>query len=419
MSAINDKLASSSASNSPGANTPTANTPTANTPSAQRPRVLFIVNSLRFGGVEKHAVTLLNQIDINQIDLTLVYLKDERQLLAQLDQSRLQREAVFLDVQKRIDWAALRRLAALIQELQIDVLLCTNNYPLWYGSLVRLLVPRKLVLVEVLHTTEIGSFTLQWQFVLTMPFYWASNRLVYVCENQRQYWRKRALSRWRDQVIHNGIDIDYFSPAHYSQAQIAAQRQAYGAEPDDFVIGICAVFRPEKAHGDLLQAVANLRAQGKRVRVWLIGDGIERPRVEAKIAALGLQQVATITGFQDDVRPLIVACDAIAIVSTAVETFSIAALEAMALGKPMLMSNIGGASEQVEPGDNGYLFPPGDVAALGEAILRLMPAGQSQLLGQRAREKVCRQFSLRGMVEHYQTMLLALAARGQRRGDKA
>ncbi len=375
----------------------------------RRLRVLFIVNSLRFGGVEKHVVTLLNQIDITQFDLSLVYLKDERHLLAQLDQSRLQREAVFLDVKKSMDWAAVRRLAALIQELEIDVLLCSNNYPLWYGTLVRLLVPRKLLLVEVLHTTEISVFNLKIQFALTVPFYWAAHRLVYVCENQRQYWRKRGLSRWRDQVIHNGIDIEFFSPAHYGSQQIAQQRQECGAGPQDFVIGICAVFRPEKAHGDLLQAVAALRAQGKRVRAWLIGDGVERARLEAKIVELGLQEAVTITGFKDDVRPLIAACDAIAIVSTAVETFSIAALESMALGKALIMSNIGGASEQIEPGVNGYLFPAGDVPALTRAILQLMENGQCTLMGQRAREKVCRDFSLQGMLKQYQTMLQDVA----------
>jgi glycosyltransferase involved in cell wall biosynthesis len=372
----------------------------------RRLRVLFIVNSLRFGGVEKHVVTLLNQLDRDQFDLSLVYLKDERHLLPQLDQTRLQREAVFLNVQKKIDWAAVRRLAALIRELQIDVLLCSNNYPLWYGSLVRLLVPQKLRLVEVLHTTELNSLNLRLQFLFSMPFYWASHRLVYVCENQRQHWRKRALSRWRDQVIHNGIDIDFFSPAHYGSQHIAQQRAAWGAQPDDFVIGICAVFRPEKAHGDLLLALAALRAQGHSVKACLIGDGVERPRLEAKIVELGLAQAVTITGFQDDVRPLIVACDAIAIVSTAVETFSIAALESMALGKAMIMSDIGGASEQVEPGVNGYLFPAGDVAALSQAILQLMSGGQCQAMGQRARDKVCRDFSLQGMVGQYQTMLL-------------
>ncbi len=377
--------------------------------SGRRLRVLFIVNSLRFGGVEKHVVTLLNQIDITQFDLSLVYLKDERHLLAQLDQSRLQREAVFLDVKKSMDWAAVRRLAALIEELEIDVLLCSNNYPLWYGTLARLLVPRKLLLVEVLHTTEISVFNLKIQFALTVPFYWAAHRLVYVCENQRQYWRKRALSRWRDQVIHNGIDIEFFSPAQYGSQQIAQQRQEYGAGAQDFVIGICAVFRPEKAHGDLLQAVAALRAQGKRVRAWLIGDGVERARLEAKIVELGLQQAVTITGFQDDVRPLIAACDAIAIVSTAVETFSIAALESMALGKALIMSNIGGASEQIESGVNGYLFPAGDVPALSQAILQLMENGQCTLMGQRAREKVCRDFSLQGMLKQYQTMLQDVA----------
>jgi glycosyltransferase involved in cell wall biosynthesis len=239
---------------------------------------------------------------------------------------------------------------------------------------------------------------------------------VYVCENQRRFWRKRALSRWRDQVIHNGIDVEYFSAAHFSPEQIAHQRFVYRAEPEDFVIGICAVLRPEKAHGDLLQAVAQLRARGLPVKLWIIGDGPERARLEAQIGESSLRSVVLITGFQSDVRLTIAAVDAMAIVSHAVETFSIAALEAMALGKPMVMSDIGGASEQVEPGVNGYLFPAGDIAALAAALARLMQSGQTQALGQAARVKVCQQFSLQGMVQQYENMLLDVAAPGQRSG---
>lgn len=369
-------------------------------------RILFLVNSLRFGGAEKHVVTLLNHLDPARFHVALAYLKDETDLLPQLDQQRLAGGVFCVHVKKKIDFAALRRLADTISEQRIDLIVCTNNYPLWYGFLSRSMAGRRVQLVEVLHSTQLQTFKLQLQMWLSHPFYWACQRLVYVCDNQRVYWRRRALS-WRgDEVIHNGIDAAHFED-HYSPAEKQAVRQQYGVQAGDFVLGICAALRPEKAHGDLLQALAGLRAQGVGLQVWLIGDGPERTRLETQIRQLDLQQVAHITGFIADVRPLVASCDAMALVSHS-ETFSLAALEAMALGKPMVMTDVGGANEQILHGVNGYLYPAGDIAALCKAITLLMVPGNSAALGRQARQTVHQHFTVSVMVEKYQNLFSSL-----------
>ncbi len=376
------------------------------------PRILFIVNSLRFGGAEKQVITLLNRLDMSRFAVGLVYLKDETDLLAQLDQSRLALGVWCAGVNSRIDRPALGRLldAALAQ--QIDLVVCTNNYSLWYGQLLRMLARwrggHSLSVLEVLHTTQLFSFKDKLQMTLSRPFYWGSRAIVYVCENQRQHWRRRGLSFRADRVIHNGIDVEYFQD-RLSAAEKQALRARCGAGASDVVLGLCAAMRPEKAHGDLLQAVARLRSQGLPVSVLLIGDGPERPRIEAQIAALGLAQAAYITGFMPDVRPWVASCDALVLASHAVETFSLAALEAMALGKPMIMTDIGGASEQVEPGVNGYLYQAGDIDALVQVLTRLIGDGNGRAMGRAARETVVAQFSVEGMVRKYEALLLEMS----------
>lgn len=380
-------------------------------------RILFVVNSLRFGGAEKHVVTLLNQLDPARFHIGLAYLKAEHDLLPQLDQSHLAGGVFCVQVSKKIDIAAMKMLAAYIAEQQVDIVVCTNNYPLWYGWFGRLLAgkprsvngkARRAQLVEVLHSTELGALKYHLQMWLSRPFYLACQRLVYVCENQRVFWRKRWLSLRRDDVIHNGIDIKHFTD-RYSDAEKLAQRQQYGAAAGDFVLGICAALRVEKAHGDLLQALARLRAQGcQHLKVWLIGDGPMRPALEAQIAVLDLQDAVQITGFIADVRPLVASCDAMTLVSHS-ETFSLAALEAMALGKPMLMTEVGGANEQIRPGENGYLYPVGDIEALAGHILQLMAPGHAAQLGCEARNTVLQNFSIAVMVEKYQNLFETLA----------
>jgi glycosyltransferase involved in cell wall biosynthesis len=76
------------------------------------------------------------------------------------------------------------------------------------------------------------------------------------------------------------------------------------------------------------------------------------------IAVLNLSGSAFITGFKDDVRPYLAICDVVVLASHAIETFWIAALEAMTMGKPLVLTRIGGAEKQVISGKNGFLWPP-------------------------------------------------------------
>ncbi len=125
---------------------------------------------------------------------------------------------------------------------------------------------------------------------------------------------------------------------------------------------------------------------------------------------MGLARLVRITGFMEDVRPVIAACDAMALVSHHVETFSIAALEAMALGKPMIMSRVGGAEEQIADGENGFLYRRGDIAALAEALRRLHDPALRARMSMRARHVVVRRFSVAAMVTAYESLLSGMTA---------
>lgn len=369
--------------------------------------LLFIVNSLGFGGAEKHVVTLANNLDTSRFRLTLAYLKDEVDLLPQLDLDRIEGRLIGCQVKKKIDLAAIRLLAQRIREDEIDVVVCTNAFSLLYGWLARWVAWTFPRLVVVFHTTELGSMRDKLQMLFYRPFFWVSDVLVYVCENQRRHWRSRALWARRSTVIHNGIDTAFFADRYSAEAK-SALRQSYGFLPGDYVVGICALLRPEKAHIDLLQAIAAMRKSGVNVKCLLIGDGPMRDDVESEIANLGLSPHVRITGMLTDVRPAIAACSVMTLVSHHVETFSIAALESMALGKAMVMTEIGGANEQIIHGENGYLFARGDIAALARALHHLEESDRRSRMGTRASSMVAQQFSLSGMVDAYDRLFVGL-----------
>jgi glycosyltransferase involved in cell wall biosynthesis len=95
--------------------------------------------------------------------------------------------------------------------------------------------------------------------------------------------------------------------------------------------------------------------------------------------------------------------------TSSTETFSLAALEAMALGKPMLMTDVGGAREQVRHGHNGLLVPVGDIPALADALAQWLDPACRQAMGQRAQAVVRASFDLATMVQGFERQFQALA----------
>lgn len=371
--------------------------------------VLFLVNSLCVGGAEKHVVSLVNGLDARRHRLALTALKREESLLPQIDRRQLADGLRCLDIDHGVDWPAVRRLARQLDEQRTDILLCTNMYALLYGWLARGLSHRgaQVRLVEVFHSTLPASRKDARDMVLYRHVVRRTDLLVFVCQAQADHWHVHGLHARQDAVIHNGIDIARFTD-QWSAQDKRQLRRAQGFADEDLVVGLCGVMRPEKAHGDFLRALACLAGRGQRVCGWLIGDGPLRASLEREIDALGLRDRVRISGFVQDVRPLVAACDAMAITSIT-ETFSIAALEAMALGKPMLMTDVGGAGEQVRHGHSGLLVPVGDVQAVADGLAQWLDPACREAMGRNAQADVRASFDLATMVQGFERQFQALA----------
>jgi glycosyltransferase involved in cell wall biosynthesis len=366
---------------------------------SRMPGVLFIVNHLHTGGAEKQVVSVLNHLDPTRFRLHLAYLKRHEKLLPELRTERLD-QTLCCDVAQRVDFKAIRRLRELIAARGIDVIVCTNPYSMLYGQLAVRGSGVRPRLVTVFHTTLVKGLKERAQMLLYRPLFNRTDLLIYVCETQRAHWRARGLNPPADEVIYNGIDTDYYTDRQ-SADERRELRRSLGIAEQDYVVGLCSVFRPEKAHADLLEAIARLRSRGVPAKALLIGDGPERGAIEQAIGRLGLGGHVLITGLQPDVRPYIGACDVMTLVSHSVETFSLAALESLSLAKPMVMSATGGAAELVRPGEQGFLFEPGDIEALAGHLAALTSASMRARLGGAGARRVRERFTVQGMAERF------------------
>jgi len=373
-------------------------------------RLLFITGSLTHGGAERHTVTLLNRLAGRGHECHAAYVQDNANQLERLEGAA---SVECLHATSYLDLKAIGRLAVLISRIRPSAVVAANPYAMMYASLALRQAGVRAPLAVTFHTTLLAGAKQWLQMLYYRPFFWSADCLVFVCENQRRHWLRRLVSGRANRVIHNGVDPDHWrSPGVEARTRM---RRVLGLADGDYVVGMCAVFRPEKNHLQLVEAVAKLRARGIPARALLIGDGPMRPAIESRARDLGVAADVVIAGFHQDVRPLLAASDVVALPSTSVETFSLAALEAMALARPVVLSDIGGAAEMVRPEENGFLFPAHDTPALVSSLAALAEPAARERMGAAARTTVEARFSERAMVDRYEGLLQQLVlTRNQR-----
>ena len=368
-------------------------------------RVIFAASSLPHGGAERHAIALMNRLAERGHECHAVSIKESA-----CQPDRVPPPAggtvTSLDAARYLDARAVRDFAARISRVAPIAIVAANPYALMYSWLAARWSGVRTRLAVTFHTTLLQSAKEELQMLYYRPFFWAADFLVFLCERQRRHWLRRGVFSRRNEVIHNGVDTDVFRD-RWSPGERAELRRLLGFSDNDFVIGTAAWLRPEKNHVQLADAVAVLRNKGIPARALLVGEGEMRGAVEARARALGVGGKVTITGFQRDVRPFIGACDAVALCSLT-ETFSLAAIEAMALRRPVVHSDVGGAAEMIVPGENGFLFPVGDTRAFVDRLAILANPGVARRMGGNARALVESRFSEKTMVDRYEQMLLAL-----------
>ncbi|HUX06399.1 MAG TPA: glycosyltransferase family 4 protein [Acidobacteriota bacterium] len=166
-------------------------------------------------------------------------------------------------------------------------------------------------------------------------------------------------------IVHNGLDLE--APDVSESERVRAE---FRWSEGDFVALFAGQLRRHKDPIALVKAVAAARSQGVAVKACIAGDGPVLGDLITEVTRHNLADSIALAGFREDLPALISAAD-IVVCPSLVEPFPRIGLEAMALGKPMIATHVGGIPEQVVDGETGILIPPGDTAALKQALIEL------------------------------------------------
>jgi glycosyltransferase involved in cell wall biosynthesis len=201
--------------------------------------------------------------------------------------------------------------------------------------------------------------------------------------------------------IPTGVSLTEFVPGEADPALKARLK----ISPQAYIFGTVAVLRSWKGHLYLLEALKELINAGAQAFLVVVGQGAYRVVIKEKLADLGLEQWVRLVGYQDKVAPWLALMDAVVLASYANEGVPQALLQAMAMGKPVLGTTVGGIPEIVIPGETGWLVPPRDPQALAQAMRHLMAHPEEGLdLGRRGRELVLEKYSLEQMAAAVETV---------------
>ena len=364
-------------------------------------RVCFVIDDLHLGGAQQQLLTLLRALPRDRFAASVVALSTAK--LGLEDAFRATGVPVtLLPHSGKWSFATLWRLRRELARERPDLVHTWLFTADLYGRIAARLagVPRVL---SALRSVDAGK---PWHYVAVdrllrhvTDAYTVNAGIVARVLQERDH-----VPPERIHVIYNGVEAE-----SCSREEAARVRAAAGAADGVPLVGIVGRLAPEKGQEVFLDAAAEVARRAPAARFAVVGDGPLRGALERRAAQLGIRERVAFLGPVRPVAPVHAALDLL-VVASHFEGCSNVILEAMAAGKPVVATSVGGNPELVAAGETGALVPDSDPAAMAEAILATIgdPAGARQL-GQAGRRRFEERFTVGRMVEQSARLYEALA----------
>jgi glycosyltransferase involved in cell wall biosynthesis len=371
-------------------------------------RLLYFVNSPGVpGGVEEHVAELASRLPKDRFSVTVVCPLSCRSFFEPVERSG--RRVVALDVYRLGHISAMRHLVHLLRTEDIEIVHSHQFTATMYAAPLARLAGVALV-VETPHLRE--AWRRGWlkrSYLVDRLVYTTVDHFVAVSQaNQRHLTEQKGCRPERITQIYNGRDLSIFRPDPVARGRM---REMLGVSADQVLIVHVGRLAEQKGHRYLLDAYADVRALVPGARMVFVGDGELRAELERVVRERGWGAEVVFAGYQTSVREYLAAAD-IVVLPSLFEGLPLVAVEAGAMGRPMVASDVDGTPEVVLHGVTGLLVPPADSARLGRALVEL--AGDPERrdrMGAAARELVVERFGIANHVARHAALYTRLMAK--------
>lgn len=370
-------------------------------------RVMYVVDHLEIGGAQQHLVQLLRCLDRGRFTPMVCALKMRGELRGAVEALGV---PVFDGGLGRTLMGAggarvLWRLARLLRRERVDV---THSY-LFHPNVLAPIASRLAGVDAVLASKRSLD-----RYPRRLPRYACrlGNALAgRIMVNAEAIARFAAAEEGcpldKTVVIPNGVREE----ALQAPADAAAKRRELGLPPEAPVVGAVSRLAWKKGIAHLVEAAPRLLEAVPEARVVIAGDGALRGELEAQAAALGVGERVIFLGARPDSIELMAAFD-VFVLPSVIEGMSNALLEAMAVGRPVVATDVGGNPEVVVDGETGFLVSPGDPRHLASSVIKLLQAPElAAEMGAAGRRRVVARYRVDVMTRRIEDLYDALLGR--------
>jgi glycosyltransferase involved in cell wall biosynthesis len=368
-------------------------------------RVLQLGSPNGLFGAERWILALARHLPADSIETIVGVIQDvegasEAPLLAEA--RGLGMETLSITAPGRVNAASVRALRAMLRERRIDVLHTHFYKSTIVGALAVRGTDCRLLATPHGWNTGAGVKLQAYEWAERVAFGWA-DAIAPLSADLERGLRRLPWVRGRLTLISNGVDLDEVGASSAVETSVQAARSA-----GEFVVGYIGQLIERKRVDTLIDAFASLRVDARRM--FIVGDGDQRARLEARAAERGVGDRVHFTGFRDDRLELLRGFDALVLPST-LEGIPRCLMEAMAAGVAVVATDIAGTRDLVVDGQSGLLFPVGDSRSLAAALEAVQgDDGLRNRLVTAGSARVNEYFSARAMAMRYARLFETLRA---------
>jgi len=298
--------------------------------------------------------------------------------------------------------STLKKVAKIIDEYSIDVVVCQFRRPIPIGVLAAMVSKRKPKVVGVLHGIVGGKVGLA-RKVLNYFIYRRLARLISVSNNGAADIIKHNIGLKSSDIVavQNGLDCQRFLlPRNEIKTQVIKE-----IDENDFVFAMIGRLAPVKNHVRLIHAF-NIAAENvPNVKLLIVGSGPLEAQLKGIAAELPSQSKIKFLGFREDI-PALLKCIDVYLMPSAREGLPMALMEAMVSGVPVITSDIGGMKELVGETKCGYLIDPDSIDNMAAALAKMLAhsSAERMVMGEAGKTRILDNFTAETMAEGYEAI---------------
>ena len=350
-------------------------------------KTLYFLNSTVRGGVEEHVLSILEKLDRTRFEPVVVCPQELISLIeAELKTYQVRSHAVF--IHSWLNFGEIIKFIRILKEEKPDVVHShLFKATMFAAPLAKCVGFSKIRVVDTAHIREAWRKGLKRAYFIDRFIYRRVDHVIAVSHAIKKYLiEEKKLPAEKITVVHNGVHLEKF--------RSGAQRTTNGR----LTFGVIGRLEPQKGHRYFLEAVQQLGSKAAGVDFKIIGEGSLRQQLEAQAFELGLKDKVMFSGFRSDIVKAFDELDVLVLPSL-FEGLPLVALEASAMGKAAIVTNVDGSPEAVVNNVTGLVVPSQDVIALKDAMAKLIEQKDKiNEFGRKAREHVERNFDVNKQV---------------------